>query len=124
MSISESVKKVSMESYMAAILKECLLSVGSVKDGGDQVRKLFSERVNEQVGDFLFNFSDRSDYDTFMKQWNKGVALHVCRDTLYVTVLDFGSEEVIDQFFIDRAAIRMMKEIESLKDRILLMRAE
>jgi len=124
MSISESVKKVSMESYMAAILKECLLSVGSVKDGGYQVRKLFSERVNEQVGDFLFNFSDRSDYDTFMKQWNKGVALHVCRVTLYVTVVDFGSEEVIDQFFIDHAAIRMMKDIESLKDRILLMRAE
>lgn len=124
MKVSEGLKKACMEGYMAAILQECLLSVGTTKNSGERVRKLFSDRVNEQVGSFLFNFSDRSDYDTFMKQWKKGVALHVCRDTLYVTVLDFRSEEVIDQFFIDHAAIRMMKDIESLKDRILLMRAE
>lgn len=118
MELNESEKKRIVDSCMAEMLDECMRIASPVTNNPAQIRRIFSVFLVAQLGNLLFQFSERSDHQRFMDQWSEGVTLSVCPETLHVTVKDFKSKELIDQFCINHAALAVMQAVESEREKL------
>lgn len=119
MELSEKESKRLVDDFMAELVG---LSTGVARqlttDSG-KIKKVVSDILMDQVGEMLFQFSGRLDYERFKEQWSGGVSLEVCPETLYVTIKNFKSKVVIDQFYISPTTFTILRAIQDERRKVL-----